>query len=68
MVTTIQTINGWKETANYILGEYKPKVFWGENAPGFAGKIGKTVREELRIIGKKNGYTMSVYRTKSLLH
>ena len=61
--------NQWmKETANYILGEYKPKVFWGENAPGFAGKIGKTVREELRSIGKKNGYTMSVYRTKSLLH
>ena len=41
--------NQWmKETANYILGEYKPKVFWGENAPGFAGKIGKTVREELK--------------------
>ena len=45
MVTTIQ-INQWMtETANYILGEYKPRVFWGENAPGFAGKIGKTVRE-----------------------
>jgi site-specific DNA-cytosine methylase len=56
------------ETANYILGEYKPKCFWGENAPGFAGKIGKTVREELRQIGKDNGYTMSVYRTRSLLH
>jgi site-specific DNA-cytosine methylase len=61
--------NKWMvETANYILGEYKPKCFWGENAPGFAGKIGKTVREELRQIGKDNGYTMSVYRTRSLLH
>lgn len=61
--------NKWmSETARYILGEYKPKVFWGENAPGFAGKIGKNVREELKQIGKDNGYVMSIYRTKSLLH
>ena len=56
------------ETARYVLGELKPKVFWGENAPGFAGKIGETVRNELKKIGKDNGYTMSVYRTKTLLH
>ena len=61
--------NKWMDiTAKYVLGEYKPKVFWGENAPGFAGKIGKNVRENLKKIGKENGYTMSVYRTKSLLH
>jgi site-specific DNA-cytosine methylase len=61
--------NQWlTKTAEYILGEYKPKVFWGENAPAFAGKVGKTVRENLKRIGKENGYTMSVYRTKSLLH
>lgn len=61
--------NEWmKKTARYILGDYKPKVFWGENAPGFAGKIGKNVREELRQVGRDNGYTMSVYRTRSLLH
>lgn len=61
--------NKWMvETTKYILGDYKPKVLWGENAPGFAGKIGDKVRNELRQIGKDNGYTMSVYRTKSLLH
>jgi site-specific DNA-cytosine methylase len=61
--------NKWLvETANYILGEYKPKVFWGENAPGFAGKIGATIRNQMKEIGRENGYTMSVYRTKSLLH
>ena len=61
--------NQWlSKTAEYILGEYKPKVFWGENAPAFAGKIGTNVRAQLREIGKKNGYTMSVYRTRSLLH
>jgi len=61
--------NKWMiETANYVLGDLQPKVFWGENAPGFAGKIGNTVRNQLKQIGKDNGYTMSVYRTKSLLH
>lgn len=61
--------NKWMiETAKYVLGEMKPEVFWGENAPGFAGKVGKTVREQLRQIGKENGYSMTVYRTKSLLH
>ena len=61
--------NQWMgKTAEHILGEYKPKVFWGENAPAFAGKIGTNVRAQLREIGKKNGYTMSVYRTRSLLH
>ena len=61
--------NKWMiETANYILGDLQPRVFWGENAPGFAGKIGENIRNQLREIGKKFGYTMSVYRTKSLLH
>lgn len=61
--------NKWMiETANYILGELKPKVFWGENAPGFAGKIGENVRKQLRKIGQDNGYTMTVYRTRTKLH
>ena len=61
--------NEWMSiTAEHVLGTIKPKVFWGENAPGFAGKIGENVRSHLRKIGQENGYTMSVYRTKSLLH
>ena len=61
--------NQWMEiTARHVLENVKPKVFWGENAPGFAGKIGDTVRNKLKQIGKENGYTMSVYRTRSLLH
>jgi site-specific DNA-cytosine methylase len=61
--------NKWlRITTEYVLGELKPKVLYGENAPGFAGKIGENVRNELKTIGKKNGYTMSVYRTKTLLH
>lgn len=61
--------NRWMgESTEYVLTQMKPKVLWGENAPGFAGKVGDTVRNNLRRIGKENGYTMTVYRTKSLLH
>ena len=61
--------NEWMyTTAKEVLGNIKPKVFWGENAPGFAGKLGKPIVDKLRIIAKENGYTMSIYRTKSLLH
>ena len=61
--------NQWMiKTAEYVLGEMKPLVFWGENAPGFVGKIGEPIRKQLIEIGRKNGYTMTMYRTKSLLH
>ena len=61
--------NQWMiKTAEYVLGYLKPKVFWGENAPGFASKIGFDIRTQLITIGKKYGYSMSIYRTKSLLH
>ena len=56
------------KTAEYVLSELKPKVYFGESAPGFAGKIGDTFREQLYKIGRDNGYAMSVYRTRSLLH
>jgi site-specific DNA-cytosine methylase len=61
--------NEWMyTTAREVLGGIKPKVFWGENAPGFAGKLGKPIVDKLMVIAKENGYTMSIYRTKSLLH
>lgn len=61
--------NKWMiETAKFVLGEMKPKVFWGENAPGFAGKVGKNIRTQMYNIGRENGYTFTVYRTKSLFH
>lgn len=61
--------NKWMlQTANYVLEELRPKVFWGENAPGLGGTIGKNIRKQLQEIGKKNGYTMSIFMTKSQLH
>ena len=61
--------NDWMSTsANYVLGTLKPKVFWGENAPRLASKMGEPVVEGLREIGRQHGYTFSLYKTKSLLH
>lgn len=61
--------NDWMPiAAKYVMGELKPQVYWGENAPGLAGKIGANVRANLIQIGKENGYTATFYRTRSLLH
>lgn len=61
--------NRWLlETTQYVLGDLKPEVLWGENAPGFAGKIGTNIRAKMYKIGRDNGYSMTVYRTRSLLH
>lgn len=61
--------NRWMiETAKYVLTDLRPEVFWGENAPGFAGKLGANIRNQLFEIGRENGYSMTVYRTRSLLH
>lgn len=61
--------NKWMiETAKYVMGDMKPDVFWGENAPGLAGKVGRPVLEQLRAIGKENGYAMSLIMTSSILH
>ena len=56
------------KTAKHILEQVKPKVLWGENAPRLATKLGKPVVKKLRALAKKNGYTFSLYKTKSILH
>ena len=61
--------NDWMTTtAEYVLGNMKPKVFWGENAPRLASKMGAPVVEKLHEIGKKHGYSLTIYKTKSILH
>ena len=62
-------VNDWlTTTSKYVLEEMKPQVLWGENAPRFAGAMGKPIVDKLHKLATDNGYTMSVYRTKSLLH
>ena len=61
--------NQWMlDTTRYLLEEYRPQVYAGENAPALAGKIGKGVRDQMYKMAKDNGYTMTLYRTKSRLH
>ena len=61
--------NDWMSTtAKYVLEEIKPKVFWGENAPRLASKMGEPTVKKLRKIGADNGYTFAIYKTKSILH
>lgn len=62
-------VNDWMPiTAKYVLEQMKPKVFWGENSPRLAGALGQPVVDKLLTIAKANGYTLSLYRTKSQLH
>ena len=62
-------MNDWMyKSAEYVLSECKPDVFWGENAPRLASKMGEPVVRRLRKIGEENGYTFSIYKTKSILH
>ena len=61
--------NDWmSKSAELVLGEIKPKVLWGENAPRLASKMGEPTVNKLRSIGKKYGYTFSLVKTKSLIH
>lgn len=61
--------NKWMPlSTEYVLSTIKPMVLYGENAPGFAGSIGKNVRENLYKIAQKYNYSMTIYRTRSLLH
>ena len=61
-------MNEWMyKSAEYVLGEVQPKVFWGENAPRLASKMGEPVVKRLRKIGEEHGYTFSIFKTKSIL-
>jgi len=61
--------NDWMYiSAKQILEEYRPKVFWGENAPRLFTVKGKPVADELIKIGKENGYSFMMYGTQSRLH
>jgi site-specific DNA-cytosine methylase len=61
--------NEWMyKSASFVLEQVKPKVFWGENAPGLYGKTGEGVVERLRRIGEENGYAFSMVKTDTFLH
>lgn len=61
--------NEWMyKSSNYVLENVKPKVLWGENAPGLYTALGKKVADRLYEIGKKHGYSFSMIKTSTALH
>lgn len=65
-----EAANSWMfQSAKHVLGTLKPRVFWGENAPGMYNSArGESVRQRLKGLAKDNGYTMSFYVTSTHLH
>lgn len=61
--------NDWMyKTARLVLEQVRPKVLWGENAPGLYSNMGVKVVENLRAIGKEYGYSFSMVKTDTYLH
>lgn len=61
--------NQWMyKSAEFILENIKPTVYWGENAPALNMEAGKPVVANLMKIGKKYGYSFSIYKTSTIYH
>jgi site-specific DNA-cytosine methylase len=61
--------NEWMyKSSEYVLEHVKPRVLWGENAPGLYTAIGKGVADKLYDIAKKYGYSFSIIKTSTSLH
>lgn len=63
------TTNDWMiQSSEYVLENIRPRVLWGENAPRLASKMGEPTVARMRVLAKKHGYTVAIYKTKSILH
>jgi site-specific DNA-cytosine methylase len=61
--------NDWMiKTATLVLEQLQPTVFWGENAPRLFSKMGRPVVDKLFGIAQKNGYSLTLYKTRSRNH
>jgi len=61
--------NQWMyKSSEFVLENIKPKVLWGENAPGLYTKTGKGVVEKLKEIAEKYNYSFSLYKTNTIYH
>jgi site-specific DNA-cytosine methylase len=61
--------NNWLyKSAEYILGTIKPKVYFGENAPGLYSDQNVKVLNTLRNYGKQYGYSFTIYKTDTYRH
>jgi site-specific DNA-cytosine methylase len=61
--------NRWiYDTARYSFENFSPKVLVGENAPNLFTRTGAGVRQKMYELGKEYGYSLSLYKTTTLLH
>ena len=61
--------NNWLyKVAEFTLSTIKPKVYWGENAPGLYSDDNEKVLNKLREYGEKYGYSFTIYKTDTTLH
>ena len=62
-------VNDWMyKSANFILEEVKPKIFWGENSIYLSSRKGRPVADKLAKIGYDNDYWFLIYSTENVLH
>ena len=61
--------NQWMlRSAQFVLETIRPKVLWGENAPGLFLSLGADMVPRLRALGMHNGYSFSMVKTNTQLH
>lgn len=61
--------NEWMyKSAELVLEQIQPKVFWGENAPGLYSNAGVGVVNKFKEMGEKYGYSLSLIKTDTFLH
>jgi len=61
--------NQWMiKSAQFVLENIKPKVLWGENAPGLFLSLGQAMVPKLRNLGMQYGYSFSMVKTNTQLH
>jgi len=62
-------VNEWMyKAANFVLNELRPTIYTFENAPTLYTDAGEIVRNKLIEIARCNGYTVTFYKTDTLLH
>jgi len=61
--------NQWMiKSARFVLENVKPKVLWGENAPGLFLSLGEDMVPKLKSLGMEYGYSFSMVKTNTQLH
>ena len=61
--------NEWMmKSAEFVLSQVRPKVLWGENAPGLFLSLGEAMVPRLRALGSEYGYSFSMVKTNTQLH